>query len=256
MKSGIILAIVVSLFMVGGAVWKRSSATGKSAPTIITVETFGNDEESYEEYLREFLSPSEVGRAAPHESNPSAADMIGRQMIMDYIGLASSGGAGAASIDLLAERYVESIPTLNKAAVISLADIRAVPNTKGNFKNYADEITVIYKTYVESMNKARLPENNINILNPGFYSSTFAISMAYAEAAAKLKSMQVPGALAQAHLQLTNSYASSAWAMDSVSKADEDSANAFAGLIILNESVRKEEELLKEIARILTANGI
>jgi hypothetical protein len=256
MKSGIILAIVVSLFMVGGASWMRSAKAKNSGGNVAIVQ-LDPESEAYQNFMNEFLSPESTGRGKTASYEPlSNTDIIGRQMIMDYISLASSGGAGTASIDLLAERYVESIPTLNKAVVLNLSDIRAVPNTKGNFKNYADEITVVYKTYVESMNKAQLPENRIDVLNPEFYSSTFAISMAYAEAANKLKNMQVPGALAQAHLQLTNSYAASAWAMESVSKADKDSANAFAGLIVLNEQIQKEEGLLKEIARILTTNGI
>jgi len=93
-------------------------------------------------------------------------------------------------------------------------------------------------------------------LNTALYSFALTLSTAYTEAASKLKNLPVPASLVPTHLQLVNSYLSSATAMKAVSETEQDSAAAFAGLVVLNENLNKENTILTEISQILTSSGI
>ncbi len=254
MRTRLALAIFVSILLVGTASWSRFSTTSYTQPDLIAIKNMGAGDIQDETFLKDFLNPKTVGSASTTETL-SNTDLIGRGLIMDYIGLAASGGAGTDSINALADRYIESIPTLNKAVALSLTDLKIVPDNKLNFQQYADQITKIYKAYANSINQISA-DGNLNTLNLQLYSSALSFSNTYTDTVTKLKSLPVPNALSQAHLELINNYLSSATAMKALSETEKDSASAFAGLIALNDNMGKEKVILDTISQILTVNGI
>lgn len=255
MRARLILAFSVSIMLIGVATWSRFASADKPPANIVAINQAEINLDDSEEVLNDFLTPKTTVSVDPAESL-SSTDLIGRQLILDYVGMAASGGAGTESIDALANKYVESISTLNNAPSISYTDLKTVSNTRANFQNYADKITKIYKAYEVDMKEAGINEENIKALDPTLYSSTATFSKIYDEAATGLKNIPVPVVLLQSHTDLINTYLSSAGAMKAVSNTELDSARAFAGLVALNENIDREQGLLKEIAQILTSNGI
>lgn len=254
MRLRLALAFLVSIALIGVASWSRFAVAEKTPANIVAIEQPEISGDDYDEILRDFLEPK-TATSTPSEKGPlSSTDLIGRGLIMDYIGLAASGQATEASIATLANQYVTSIPALSKAQTISYSDLKKVTDTKINFQNYADELIKIHNSYAEIINGTNL--DAFTNLNPNLYSMASTLGQAYIEAASKLKSLPVPTSLIQVHLQLVNSYFSSAAAMNAISGTETDSAAAFAGLITLNDNLTKEDAFLSEISQILTSNGI
>ena len=255
MRFRLALAFSVSVILIGFASWSRLGTAENTQPGIVAVERLGTNEEGYQDFLQDFLEPKTLEATSPGEPL-SNTDIIGRQLVMDYIELSASGKATEASLAALADRYVESIPALTQASSISYADIQTVPDTKANFQNYADKLVKIHKDYAARIGKAAAQEASFESLNPALYSFVSTFGAAYKDAALKLQGLPVPAALVKSHLQLVNKYLSSAAAMEAVSKTETDSATAFAGLIVLKRNVDEEEALRGEISRILTLNGL
>ena len=253
MHARLALALFVSTLLVGGALWIRLSNGAEIKYELATVES---DDAADAELLQYFLEPPEETPTAPVKTAPlTNTDILGRQLVMDYINLAASGEATEAQIETLAQKYVEIIPALNLAESISYIDLTTAPNTKANFQKYADEITAIHKTYAENISKKYVGVN-LDKPNAATYSFALAFGQAYRDAAEKLKDISVPNSLVQVHLKLTNSYLSSAASMKAVAQIDLDSASAFAGVITLNQNLNQEDALRGEISKILTANGL
>ena len=254
MRFRLALALSVSILLIGTASWYRYGINDYTQSNIVTVEQFGTNSAYSADIVRDFLEPRATSTApvAPL----SDTEIIGRQLIADYINLAMSGQATETSINALADRYVESIPTLNKTPAISYADIKVVPNIKVNFQNYANELMTIHKNYAERIARTYTKGANLNTLGPELYSLTATFSIAYEDAASKLKNMAVPASIVPAHIQLVNSYLSSAMSMRAVSETEQDAATSFAGLIMLNDNLKKEDALINTISQILTSNDI
>lgn len=257
MRFKVALAFLISIILIGGASWSRFGTPKYARPNITTVEQGGEKGIYDAEILQNFLTPkTETANTITPTTSLSDTDLIGRGLIMSYIDLATSGQATEDRITALADQYVEGIPTLNKAEILQYTDIKSVPDTQSNFQQYANNLTDIHQSYATSVKQAGVGPNGLNTLNPELYSFASTFSNAYKNAALKLKDVPVPSSLAQNHLQLLNSYLSSATAMEAVSKTEQDSASAFAGLIVLNENLNKEDVLLIEISKILTSHGI
>ncbi len=257
MRFNLALSLLISLILIGTASWSRFVTAEYVQPNIVAVGPLEAGEESYEEIVNGFLKPETTGTASTSPTETlSNTDIIGRGLIMDYIGLAANGQATEANIINLANQYVESVPNFNKATVLKAEDIKTVSNTKANFQKYSDTLTIIYKEYADGINKVNAMMGNLITVDSTFYSTVSDLNTIYTKASFELREMSVPMALLSVHLELLNSYLSNAAATEAISKTTEDSTSAFAGLIALNENVDEEIIILNEIDRILTSNGI
>ena len=249
----LVLALSISVLLIGVASWFRFGTTEYAQPNIVAIEQLGVGEGSYEDILHDFLEPKTASSTFP-QGSLSNTDLIGRQLILDYIGLAASGQATEANITALANEYVEKIPTLHKTGKIVSQDIKALPDTKTNIKNYSDELARVYKEHAEHINAVNA--NNLGTSNNIY--TPFAESMAiiYKGTALKLKGFYVPLSLVPLHLELVNTHLSSAAAMNSIFETEKDPVTAFAGLITMSKNLDEEVIILKEIDNFLKTNAI
>jgi|SRR3989344_7507336 len=255
MRFRLALALLVSVILIGAASWSRFLTADPTQPGIAVVDQFGEQDEYSAVLLQEFLKPKTTSATSSNDTLTNT-DLIGRQLIMDYVGLAASGGAGIESINALAERYVESIPTLNNAPKISYLDINIVTNTKTNFENYSNELVKIYARHSESIDIASASVNDITSLNNIYYAFAKNTEKTYGDTAQELKNLPVPNSLATAHLKLVNKFLSNVTAMKSIYDVEEDPVMAIAGLITVKDNMEEEIVILEEIEQILRANGI
>lgn len=244
------MALFVSIFLVGGALWVRLSSNSTVKYELSLVEQEKDDQE----ILNFFLDPNaEIPKI--EVPLPKSEEALGQQLILDYVELATSGKANQQSLANLADKYVLTIPTLTQADSIVYADLKIVDDSKANLQKYADEITKIHFDYTQRIS-SKYTGFSLNTLNQELYSFAGTFSLAYKEAATRLRNISVPRTVAQNHLDLVNSYLSSGAAMEAVSKKEADTAKAFAGILALNENLGKESILLNEIQRILNSSGI
>lgn len=254
MKSGIILAIVASLVLVGGASWSRLSSS-KSASNLIAVE---QNRATDDAYLQEAFASYQNSASTTVTTEPlTGTDLIGRQLMTDYLNLATSGQINEDSIANLADKYVESIPTLISSEQVLFTDLQLVSNDKTNFEKYAKEISEVYKQYSAGMLKLESNRGFTSFtINQDFSDASTQMASLYQKTASGLRNLFVPVAIAQNHLDLVNLYLKNSAGMFSMSKAENDPASAFAGLIIISGNINKEVELWGSVQEVLTKNGV
>ncbi len=251
MHRGIIVAICVSILLIGGASWSRFSGT-ETSPGLIAVGGEKDTEKYYQEVLAGYL---DTASTTSIESEPlTSTDLVGRQLIMDYLALAQTGEVSQESLDTLMERYVESIPTINSSTKLSLLDLEVVPNDHLNLEKYASAIQKVHRNYASALISTYSSKgDSIQMGDSELY---YAVSEIYRETAEKLLAMSVPAQLAQVHLELANLYQENASAMRALGVAEFDPASSFAGLIAIKNNAEREQNLLSEIEDILDDNGI
>ena len=254
MSFRIALALSLSVILVGVASWDRFIGVEKSNPTISIVEN--TNTEAQDKYYQELMKGYTETSTSTATKKLTGTDLIGRQMIIDYVDLSTSGQASSDNINALAERYVESIPTLNNARKASILDIKVVSNSKTSFQNYSNEISSIQSQYAKDTDNLYNKNPNINELGKAYYGFSSSMSTIYNELANKLMETPVPGSLVQKHLELINIYLSNASAVEAMSKTEEDPATSFAGIIALKENTNREGLVLNEILKILTENNV
>ncbi|MBI2086791.1 MAG: hypothetical protein HYT69_01305 [Candidatus Zambryskibacteria bacterium] len=250
MHARINLALFVSIFLIGSALWIRLS-DGATVNYELTLVEPSAKEDGLLDY---FLKPESNAVATAVKSLPKT-DLLGQQLILEYVDLATSGQSSEETIATLAEKYIDGIPGLTTAQIINSTDLNIVSDSKESFQKYADEIIKIHQKYSESIQK-KYSGIEIGVLDSTLYSLTSDTSTIYSDTASKLKNMVVPSALATLHVELINTYLLNTESMKAIANTETDSAKAFAGLISLSNSTNREVAILSEISRKLTEAGI
>lgn len=247
MKPGIIVALLVSTTLVGGALWSRL-ANQKDSNELVAISKQAA-ENNYEELLSAYLDSQNTS------SEPlTGTDLIGRQLILDYVALARDGQASQENLSALAERYVDSLPTLISHQPIYYTDLKLVPNNATNYQIYADALKKIYEDYSSEIYR-NYSEKALSTDGEGveMYQE---MSQIYKTQADKLLALSVPGSLGQPQLDLINLYLENSSALSSISDINKDPASSFAGLIKMSKNLEKESQILSEIESLLNKNGI
>lgn len=243
------IALLVSVVLIGGATWVRTSQ-GKQAPTLFGVE--GTKSEDANPYSNAYWPEQSLTQ---NEGNLTKTDLISRQLMGDFITLSTQGEATEENISKLVNNYVEIIPTISSSITITVSDLKTVPNTRQNFLDYDRISTIIAKARASSISNA-YKYSTTGGGSGAFYSLAGEIGKAYEKAAEEHRSQNVPLALAEAHVRLINNYYSTAAGMKSISQVDTDSAGALAGMVNVSKTMKEEEQIVSEIISILTKNGL
>lgn len=240
MQKGIAAALAVSVILIGGATSARFASHKKTEPTLSAVS---NPIESKDNLISAYLKNSTSTRA--EAENLTGTDLVGRQLILDYIALARAGEATPNNLSALAERYTESIPTLLVPTTVSYFDLKIVSNSQVNLGNYSKALDKIYRNYASEILRVDSQDPQFELM-----------ADTYSSAAIELKSLSAPSALADSHLILVNIYLENTTAANALSNYQNDPARSFAGLIVIRNNAEKEQETLGKIKAILDENGI
>lgn len=241
----IIAALTLSAALISVAAWNRFADVSPSLGVLSVVNS--PTASSSDAFLNEFMATT--GTSTPPE-DLTGTDLIGRQLIMDYVAMARNGQVTDENLTALAERYVESIPTLISTQKVDPLDLKIVANTKENFSSYASSFDTIYRAYSTAFADKYLGRG----IETESVSSDFAVI--YENTAAKLKTMAVPAELAEPHLALIDTYLENASAMKALSKSESDPSSSFAGIIVLQSNLEKEQSAIDKIESVLNQNGI
>jgi hypothetical protein len=246
-------AIFISVLLVVGAFWYRS-AISYNAPVfgLAGVNSVG-DNEKYERFLNEYLTSNSDSTSKQKEITVSS--IIGRELLMDYVDLASRGEASDAKIWALAESYVDNIPSITRAATVSYFELKVIPSTPADLKAYSSRLLQIHQEHTKEAEKIAGKNTNF-ALSPALYTVTDSLSRTYTSMALKLKDVPVPAVVASANLGLINTYLLNAQALKDIAEAETDPARAFAAAVTLDKNLAVAKGFLNEIDRLLLTNGI
>ncbi len=253
MRTRIFLTIFLSIFLIGTASWMRFLENPKKEPSLTVIEKplVSN---GYEDLLTEYLgAPSTNASSTKDLTN---TDLIGRQLINDYFILESNGQASNENISLLTKKYVDALPNLINVTKLTYTNLISVPNTRDNFTEYAQNLAKIQIEYAQSASQLGKGISQSNTFGPKYYAFASSMAEVYKKTALKLKNISVPSILVEKHLELINNYLSSAEAISAITKTERDPASAFAGIVLISDNINMEEYWLKEIKKVLNANGV
>ena len=251
MKPKLTLSLTLAVVLIGGALFIRYSSTKNNSlglvavnqPTLLTDTNDGSIDP---------LSTSTPGITNENASLTNS-DKLGRNMLLDYVDLASSGQATDASVKALANKYVDLVPNINTAETFNAKDITVVPSTKENLLAYGNTMIALEKERSQSILKV---DTSGSLTDTKIIALATVGEEAYNKEIEKLKKLPVPTPLVNVHTKLINLYLSSATSMKALSTLNKDTSSAFAGMIKLQSNINLEQATLTEISKILTQNGV
>lgn len=237
------IAVFLSFILIGGATWVRVSNQKSPAPTLIGVESSNTEGTlTYEDVY----GPAKDAETAIPEENLTTTDLIGRQLISEYISLSSKSELSPDSLMGLADKYIELVPSIKIAGIktISVSDIETVSDTEENYLDYDENINVIYEEYIDSFDLVGEEELALNELPLDHVSS---IQKIYKNISQNLSDIAVPKSIASSHIKLINHYLSVENYLQKIIDESSDPVVAMANLIILSEKSQDEAMLIDDI---------
>ncbi len=253
MRTRVTLALFISFLLVLGASWQRAdkekSVFKVSVETPTNIDTYKTPEPN---------SISDLSTAGKDEGDTSltTTDLVGRQLISEYISLATNGQISEESITALADKYADSIADIETAPKVTSLDINVVSNAKANFQKYDLITTEIERRRINKIDSIGNNPSTINTSDDSLIDAAEKITVAYGEAANELKKIEVPSSLLILHTDLINNYLSISNGMKSIFDKNPDSALAFAGALGARSSIDARERIVEDIIEILLDNGV
>lgn len=247
-------ALVVSVALVGTAIWFRFFSSSPVPGQLVAVQKIGQP--AGDAFLGNFF---DTGASIPEitTTTPIQPGMVGRQLFSDYLALRSQNQVTPDNIDILADRYAKSIVNFEiSVEQVSLDQIIILPDSEKNLVAYGKTMANIRNKY-KNLTATQYSKSKITDINSQDF-STFMGSVAklYKAAADEFLLIGVPSSLAENHLNLINNYLESVEIMDSFANLSKDPTRALAALNMYVKNSENESNLLSKIHTTLMANGI
>jgi hypothetical protein len=253
MRTRVTLALFISLLLVLGASWQRAGK--EKAVFKISAET-AEINANYQVAEPNSVADLGTGEMKEGEDSLTTTDLVGRQLISDYLNLAANGQVSEEDILSLADKYADSIADIKAAPKVTSLDISVVSNSKTNFQKYDLITTEIEKKRIKSMDSVSGNISQINTSDESLNAVAAKISLAYKVAAEELKNIEVPSSLLQLHINLVNNYLSISSGVESILEGQNDTAISFAGIVSARDSLASGERIIEDIVKVLVENGL
>lgn len=248
-------ALLLSVALIGGALWFRFTNLPPYSADLISVQDF-SEFASEEAFLSDFLATTSPARPFSN-ATLSQTELVSRQLFTDYMGLKSRGQISPEEILSLADQYAVNIVRTEIASTeVSLNQLVTVANTEENLAHYGEVITNIRSKY-KALTSTRYPGGQLTDINNRVFAS-FLVSAGelYGLAANELLAVRVPISLAQNHLEIVNGYFANAAALKLLAETSENPMGGYAAFNFYVKNIEKETSLMIFIQQTLIAYGI
>ena len=252
MRFRILTALSLSGLLILGAGFLRFKGGANPHPALVAIETIPAATTTDPAFAATD-STDLVPEAEPQNLNTT--DLVSRQMLSDYMDMAVTGQTTEDNINTLADKYVESAPSLIESDVINATDVNIIQDSPGAFQAYANALD---KLTAESSASANSIDYASAVTSAGTDVAGLSTKLAdsYDHAATALRGMTVPSSLLNDHIELTNMYLSDAAALRSLAQVDSDPTVAFSGMAKYNENLKAEDPIIADMIKILKDHGI
>ena len=224
-------ALVVSVALIGGALWFRFVRIAPYSAHIVSVSEL-EQRSSEDAFLKDLYSATTTPRVTS-TTTLSQTDLIGRGILTDYLSLKSKGEVTPDNLVSLADKYAESIINLDiETRKASLNQIMVLPDSEANLATYGNTITNIRSKY-KALIIAQHTGSGIADINGATFSTFMgAAGKLYQASANELLLVRVPVSLAGNHLDLINNYLENAEGMKLISNTSKNPLKPYAALTI------------------------
>ncbi len=251
MRFSILSALLVSVALIGGAGWFKTTNVKNAPQSIVSVDSNrANELSTYTPTNKANLGTA--NQAISQEDTLNTTDLVSRQMFLDYINLVSEGNASTDSLDLIADKYVELIPTLSidSPQAIKITDLAIIPDTESAYKNYDEKMTGAYNEYISALS---YEDNDIfsETVEPEVENPTDHMHQEYLRIANSLKVIPVPSSIATLQLELINHYLELAFLFENISSESDDPATLMAHMVKINNKIYADDAIIEQINKTL-----
>jgi hypothetical protein len=252
MQRRLSIALSLAVLLIGGATWYRIVGASDSSSSLTVI----NNNDDQVTYIDSPIgSTGSAGTSSGEKLNTT--DLVGRQLMYDYLALASQGQATDENMNKLVSDYATNLSNIGSYKPLVSADIKMVSDTKENLQNYSSNLTRIYSKYHSLAAKTVKDAGDLSDVESKKFTSTMnELGKLYAEASHELESVLVPVSLSTEHLKLINNYISSAGAFSAIGTANTDATSAYGALSTQAENSAEETELILSIQSKLLRSGI
>jgi hypothetical protein len=257
MQRRLAVALSISVLLIGGATWFRLTRVVKASRNLIVENKTTTSNLSSAALSEADIQTTATPTNATTSESLNTTDLVGRQFMTDYLGLASNGQVTDANVSKLVDNYATNISNLDSFRPFATADITVVPTSKDTLDAYSKKVTAVYTKYhALGMNITNSAGDLSSTDSKNFAPTMLALSKLALSAAEELKAVPVPDSLSVDHLQLVNNGISSANALKAIGSINDDSVTAYAALNAQAQNASEATTILLDIQSKLLASGI
>ncbi|MDB5254115.1 MAG: hypothetical protein JWL80_181 [Parcubacteria group bacterium] len=255
LRPRVVFALSIAILLVGGAtLYRFVSALPTSNTELVAI----SDQAPTTKENAAVPAASETGSVADSvDSNGNTTDLISRQLLSDYLNLASQGQNTDQGIASLADKYADSIVTLNTASISASGELKVVPDSKDNLQAYGKTLSASYNKYHDlTASTVKNGGGFSDLESPAFASTMKSLSILFRQSAVELQAMPVPASLSTLHSKLIKNFLSSSSQFVALSNVNTDSTGAFGALAAQASNSTEQTEILGQIQTTLLANSV
>lgn len=254
-----ISALVVSVALIGGALWFRFFQPSPEEVRIAVVPTV---EEMWQNLPKESEGSYGTGATTPDSLAPETQDsltpagMVSRGLFTDFAMLQNQGQVTPANLDLLIEKYAEELTQFSASVEVNISHIVIATDTEENLAVYGQAAKNIRNKYASLASAQNNLEITANPASPEFKNFMTSVGLLYEQAAKEFLVLPVPTSLATNHINLVNNHLETAEIMRMIGNIDKEKIGAIAAMGAFTQNSAEENSLFLNIRRTLAANGI
>ena len=248
MSRRLAIALSLSALLIGGATVYRfayaEALTVVRAPEVSDTDTT--------------IIDAPIDTAGSGTTTPlTTTDLVGRQVLADYLNLTQNGQATDDNVNALATNYADKLTSLDTFTPLAPADITLSSDSKSDLQAYATTVMALHTKYQSQTASIVKGGGDLSAVDSkGFAPTMNALGKLYGQAATELEAVKVPPSLSVEHLKIINIYLSNAKALSAISDVNVDGASAYAAL---NVQAQNSSDLIDAVTSIqskLLASGI
>jgi len=254
LRPRVVFALSLSILLIGGAILHRFVFASVPQNSLVAIQEPTNSVTDVAPIVQNDVVATSTSTT---KTNISTTDLLSRQLLSDYLAMATQGQTTDQSIASLADKYAETIVSLNTSTINEIPPLRTVPDSKTNLEAYGSSLSKTYQKYHDLT--AMVIKKSGDISDPGsaaFASAMKSLSILFKQSALELEQIPVPTSFSDLHTKLIKNYLSSALTFVSLADVSKDATGAFGALSAQAQNSSDQAEILSQIQVTLLTNGV
>lgn len=195
-----------------------------------------------------------------YENKITMTNAMTEDLFLNYANLKSGGSLDSKSKEDLINSIANKISKKDNLRIYTKRDLKVIPDSDVNLKNYGNEIATIFLKYTQN---PKVDYNVVNILNKiittkddKYYSELKPSILAYKDISKELLKVSTPKSSAVVHLAMINIYETISASLEDISKTPSDSLRGLIGVSRYNQQMKQVQIVIKALSNVFIKNKI
>ncbi len=195
-----------------------------------------------------------------YENKTTMTNAMTEDLFLNYINLKNGSELDSKSKANLINSIANKISKKDNLKIYTSKDLKIIPDSYVNLKNYGNEIATIFLKYTQN---PKADYNVVNILNKiittkdnKYYSELEPSILAYKDISKKLLGVSTPKSSAVVHLAMINIYETIATSLEDIVKSPNDSLRGLIGVSRYNQQIKQVQIVIKDLSNFFIKNKI